>query len=148
LNRVALVLLVMVGGANAAPSADTPAAAALESRLARATAANRANPDDLDTYAALADVQREMGRKKDAAATVQWMLNLRPADVRGLWRAALLREDAGDLDGAAELMTDCYWRISERGKRAEMLGALARVYERMGKTDEARRLREKEKELR
>lgn len=146
MNRVALVLLLMAGGAHAAPSAETPAA--LEARLARATAANRANPDDLDTYAALADVQREMGRKKEAAATVQWMLNLRPTDVRGLWRAALLREDAGDLDGAAELMTDCYWRTTERGKRAEMLGALARVYERMGKPGEARRLQEKEKELR
>jgi tetratricopeptide (TPR) repeat protein len=110
--------------------------------LRAARAANRAHPDNLDTYAELACILRSLGRRAEAVETVQWMLNLRPTDPRGLWLAALLREDTGDLEGASDLMAECFQRTPAglTAKRAEYLLGLARVFKKQGKRQEAEQL--------
>jgi tetratricopeptide (TPR) repeat protein len=73
-----------------------------------AIALNKRIPDDIMVYGLLTDAQAELGNYKEAEASCQWMLDLRPGNVPALTRAAYLRELFGDLDGALELMTSAY----------------------------------------
>jgi tetratricopeptide (TPR) repeat protein len=61
-------------------------------------------PDDLLTYAFLADANVELGNYAEAEEAAQWLLDLRPGNVPGLTRGAFLRELFGDIDGALEWM--------------------------------------------
>src|SRR6202451_3769224 len=65
---------------------------------------NQKMPDDVMLYGLLTDANVELGNYKDAEAAAQWMLNLRPGNLRGLTRDAKLRELFGDTEGAYELM--------------------------------------------
>jgi tetratricopeptide (TPR) repeat protein len=117
-----------------------------EHKLPEAAAAaeklNREAPDDLDVYAILVDTYRASGRRKDAERAAQWMLDLRINDVRGLRRAAALREDSGDLSGAIDLMLQCVHQTpaADRLNRAAILADLARLYQKTGQHAHARQL--------
>ncbi len=75
-------------------------AAALE----EAKTLNKRMPDDVMVWGFLTDANVELGNYDDAEKAAQWMLNLRPANLPGLTRAAYLRELFGDPEGAVELM--------------------------------------------
>ncbi|MFN3324365.1 MAG: tetratricopeptide repeat protein [Bryobacteraceae bacterium] len=139
-SGIAICLLFISLGTRSAPADETQDRQS--KRIEKLRQANRERPDDLDTYAELADALRAAGRQEEAIETVQWMLNLRPTDVRGLWRAALIREDVGDLEGSADLMAECYRRTSpgDAGKRIEFLTGLARVFKKQGKLDDSRQV--------
>src|SRR5688500_10824078 len=55
-----------------------------ENGLEQAKVLNRNMPDDLDTYALMVDAALALGRVEDAEKSAQWMLNMRPEDVRSL----------------------------------------------------------------
>jgi tetratricopeptide (TPR) repeat protein len=65
---------------------------------------NKKMPDDVMVYGFLTDANIELGDYKDAEASAQLMLDLRPGNLPGLTRAAYLRELFGDIDGAVDLM--------------------------------------------
>src|ERR1700751_4021732 len=65
---------------------------------------NKKMPDDGMMYGFLTDANIELGDYKDAEASAQLMLDLRPGNIPGLTRAAYLRELFGDIDGAVDLM--------------------------------------------
>lgn len=95
-----------------------------------ATKLNRQMPDDVTIYGYLADANAELGNYKEAAAAVQWMLNLRPGNIAGLTRAGYLRELHGDLDGALEVMQMAYdaTPYSESEDRAWLLTQIAHLF--------------------
>lgn len=64
---------------------------------------NKKNMDDLQPYGLITDAAIELGDYKEAEEAAQWMLDLRPADPRGLERGARLRELFGNPEGAAQL---------------------------------------------
>jgi tetratricopeptide (TPR) repeat protein len=72
--------------------------------LGEAKKLNKRMPDDVMTYGFLTDANVELGNYKDAEASAQMMLDLRPGNLPALTRAAYLRELFGDIDGALELM--------------------------------------------
>ncbi len=103
---------------------------------------NRRVPDDLTTYALLADALVELGRYEEAEGAVQWMLDLRPGNVAGLTRGAYLREIYGDLDGARDWMAQAFQRLPghEREDRAWVLVHLAALERQLGQLDAAEAL--------
>lgn len=72
--------------------------------LGKARALQARMPDDLMTYAFLADANAELGNYTAAEEAAQWLLDLRPGNIAGLTRGAFLRELFGDVDGALEWM--------------------------------------------
>jgi tetratricopeptide (TPR) repeat protein len=72
--------------------------------LEKAKALQARMPDDLMTYAFLADANAELGNYAQAEEAAQWLLDLRPGNVAGLTRGAYLRELFGDIEGALEWM--------------------------------------------
>jgi tetratricopeptide (TPR) repeat protein len=72
--------------------------------LEEAKALQKRMPDDLLTYAFLADAHVELGNYAEAEEAAQWLLDLRPGNVPGLTRGAYLRELFGDIEGALEWM--------------------------------------------
>lgn len=110
-------------------------AAALE----QATALNREQPDDLQTYAYLTDANIELGRYAAAEQSAQWLLDLRPGNIPGLTRAAYLRELFGDLDGSLDLMQQAYQRTAptETENRAWLLTHMAHLHLLDGQPDRA-----------
>lgn len=107
--------------------------------LEEAEALNRQAPDDLLTYALLADARVELGHYREAEEAVQWMLDLRPGNLAGLTRGAYLRELFGDLDGAIEWMGEAYERTppDEVEDRAWILTQLAHLHLASGEVDGA-----------
>lgn len=94
-----------------------------KSALEEAKALNRRMPDDLLTYAFLADAEVELGNYQGAERAAQWLLDLRPGNVAGLTRGAYLRELFGDVDGALEwmLMAHDQTHFNENEDRAWIL---------------------------
>ena len=80
--------------------------------LEAAKALNQQAPDDVMVYGFLADANAELGEYKAAEDAVQWMLDMRPGNLSGLTRAAYLREVFGDVDGAIDLYTAAFSRMS------------------------------------
>ena len=107
--------------------------------LTKAQALNQKMPDDLMTYAMLADAQIELGKYKDAEQSTQWLLDIRPGTVVGLTRAAYLRELFGDWEGAISLMDSAYQRIApqEIEDRAWILAQLSHLHLGAGRVHEA-----------
>ena len=91
---------------------------------------NKRTPDDVTVYGYLADANAELGNYQEAVDAAQWMLNLRPANVPGLTRAAYLRELHGDLTGAIELMQMAYdsTPFQEMEDRAWLLTQIAHLH--------------------
>jgi tetratricopeptide (TPR) repeat protein len=97
--------------------------------LEQARALNSEAPDDLQVYGFLVDACVELGRYEEAERAAQWMLDLRPGNVPGLTRAAYLREQFGDVDGALELMSAAYQQtpVAESEDRAWLLTHIAHL---------------------
>ena len=107
--------------------------------LTKAQILNQQMPDDLMTYAMLADAQIELGQYKDAEQSAQWLLDIRPGTVVGLTRAAYLRELFGDWEGAISLMDSAYQRTApqEVEDRAWLLTQLSHLHLGAGRISEA-----------
>lgn len=107
--------------------------------LTKAQALNQKMPDDMMTYAMLADAQTELGKYKDAEHSAQWLLDIRPGTVVGLTRAAYLRELFGDWEGAIVLMDSAYQRTApqEVEDRAWLLTQLSHLHLGAGRVSEA-----------
>jgi tetratricopeptide (TPR) repeat protein len=104
-----------------------------------ATKLNKQNPDDVTVYGYLADANAELGNYDEAVNAVQWMLNLRPANIAGLTRAGYLRELHGDLDGALEVMQMAYdaTPYQEAEDRAWLLTQMAHLHLLAGEQQKA-----------
>jgi tetratricopeptide (TPR) repeat protein len=100
---------------------------------------NKQNPDDVTVYGYLADANAELGNYNEAVNAVQWMLNLRPANVAGLTRAGYLRELHGDLEGALEVMQMAYdaTPYQETEDRAWLLTQMAHLHLLAGEQQKA-----------
>ncbi|MHB8915736.1 MAG: tetratricopeptide repeat protein [Thiobacillus sp.] len=107
--------------------------------LTKAKALNQTMPDDMMTYAMLADAQIELGQYKEAEQSAQWLLDIRPGTVVGLTRAAYLRELFGDWEGAISLMDSAYQRTApqETEDRAWLLTQLSHLHLGAGRVSEA-----------
>lgn len=108
----------------------------------QATELNRITPDDLDIYALMVDAARALGMSEAAERAAQWMLNLRPDDVRSMLKTAAVRQDLGDLTGAEDMLVGAFrgTNRAEIGLRAEILTSLAGVSLRRGEKGSARKL--------
>jgi tetratricopeptide (TPR) repeat protein len=100
---------------------------------------NQQAPDDVMVYGFLADANAELGEYQAAEDAVQWMLDMRPGNLSGLTRAAYLREVFGDVDGAIDLYTAAFNRMSptEREDRAWILSQVGHLYLSRGRVGEA-----------
>jgi tetratricopeptide (TPR) repeat protein len=96
-------------------------------------------PDDLLTYAFLADAHVELGNYAEAEEAAQWLLDLRPGTVPGLTRGAYLRELFGDIDGALEwmLMAHDQTHFNENEDRAWILTHVGHLESSRGRLDAA-----------
>jgi tetratricopeptide (TPR) repeat protein len=112
------------------------------SALEEAKKLNKKAPDDVMVYGFLTDANVELGNYKDAEVAAQWMLDLRPANLPGLTRAAYLRELYGDIEGALELMNMAYQSTppSELEDGAWILTQMAHLKLAIGKIEEAEAL--------
>jgi tetratricopeptide (TPR) repeat protein len=110
--------------------------------LIDAVVLNREMPDDLDTYALIVDAALLLARVEQAEDAAQWMLNLRPEDVRSLMAGAAVREALKDHEGAAQMLMDAFARTSRTDieVRARIGVRLARVSHRLGRSSDAQRL--------
>jgi tetratricopeptide (TPR) repeat protein len=100
---------------------------------------NKKMPDDVMVYGFLTDANIELGNYREAEDSAQLMLDLRPANLPGLTRAAYLRELFGDLDGSVELMNMAYQSTppSEAEDRAWILSQIGHLQLMSGKITEA-----------
>jgi tetratricopeptide (TPR) repeat protein len=105
--------------------------------LEEAKALKARMPDDLLTYAFLADAHVELGNYAEAEEAAQWLLDLRPGNVAGLTRGAYLRELFGDVDGALEwmLMAHDQTHFNESEDRAWILTHMAHLEWSRGRLD-------------
>jgi tetratricopeptide (TPR) repeat protein len=104
-----------------------------------AVALNKQVPDDVLVYGFVADASVELGKYTEAEDAVQWMLDMRPANLSGLTRAAYLRELFGDIDGAIDLFNATYNRMAptEVEDRAWILSQVGHLYLSIGQEREA-----------
>jgi tetratricopeptide (TPR) repeat protein len=100
---------------------------------------NKKMPDDVMVYGFLTDANIELGNYREAEDSAQLMLDLRPANLPGLTRAAYLRELFGDLDGSVELMNMAYQSTppSEAEDRAWILSQIGHLQLMSGKITDA-----------
>jgi tetratricopeptide (TPR) repeat protein len=100
---------------------------------------NKQVPDDVLVYGFLADASAELGKYDEAEHAVQWMLDMRPANLSGMTRAAYLRELFGDKEGAIELFTSAFNRMSpsEVEDRAWILSQIGHLSLSMGREQDA-----------
>jgi tetratricopeptide (TPR) repeat protein len=110
--------------------------------LAVASDLNQRVPDDVLVYGFLTDANAELGYYDAAEKSAQWMLNLRPANLPGITRAAYLRELFGDVDGAYELMDMAYQATPppENEDRAWILTQMGHLRLSTGNLDKAETL--------
>src|SRR5262245_11375239 len=110
--------------------------------LADAVQINREVPDELDTYGLIVDASLILGDIDRAESAAQWMLKLRPEDVRSLMRGGAVRAAIKDYEGADQMFKDALAGTSRADimTRASIGTSLARVCLRRGKLVEAERL--------
>jgi len=110
---------------------------------------NARTPDELDYWAVIVDAARGLGKSDEAEKAAQWMLNLRPEDVRGLERAGLVREDLGDLTGAEDMIVEAYKRAppTDTALRVRLLNQMAGVFEKQKNLPQAEKLRKEAKKV-
>lgn len=100
--------------------------------------------DYIETQYVLAQAYRLNGQWDLAEKTTQWMLDLRPEFVGGLWEAALIREHLKDWSGAVDLLNMVYHRTPATNSqtRIQVLGDLARIFDKQQNTKDAALLRQ------
>ena len=104
---------------------------------------SKAAPDDIDLWYSLAQAYRLQGKLDLAEKATQWMLDLRPDFLGGLWEAGLLREHAKDLAGAVDLLNNVYRQIPayKSEDRARILTDIARIFDKQELKADAAMLR-------
>lgn len=109
--------------------------------LSEARTLHREAPDELDAYALIVDSALDVGDIAAAEDAAQWMLNLRPEDVRALRGVASVRFAIHDYEGAAAMLGEAYRRTlpTEAMLRAAILTDLARSAAARGLADLSRR---------
>jgi len=110
--------------------------------LDAAKALNKKVPDDVMVYGQLTDANVDLGNYKDAEASTQWMLNLRPGNLPALTHAANLRELFGDADGSYELLEMAYHSTpsTETEERAWILTQMGHLRFASGNIDASENL--------
>ncbi len=110
--------------------------------LELAKALNKKTPDDVLVYGLLADAAVELGNYNDAEVAVQWMLDMRPGNVRALLRGARLRWLFGDPEGAMDFYSQAYQQIppTQAEDLAWTLTQMAELQLSVGHIDDARKL--------
>ena len=110
-----------------------------EQALELASSVNKLWPDDVLIYGYIADAQMALGNYAAAEEATQWMLNLRPGNIPAMRRTAGMREVYGDLDGAAEMLTNELIQTApnESADRAYVLTRLAHLQLAVGHVTEA-----------
>lgn len=105
--------------------------------------AAKASRDYIETQYVLAQAYRLNGQWEDAEKTTQWMLDLRPEFVGGLWEAALIREHLKDFSGAVDLLNMVYHRTPATNviARIAVLEDLARIFDKQENKKDAGLLR-------
>jgi tetratricopeptide (TPR) repeat protein len=100
-------------------------------------------PDDIEVWYTIAQAQRLLGKLEAAEKATQWMLDLRPEFIGGLWEAGLLREQFKDLPGAVDLLNTVYRATptSKNTERAAILKDIARIFDKQELKAEAAQLR-------
>ena len=104
---------------------------------------SKSAPDDIDVWYTLAQAYRQSGKLDIAEKTTQWMLDLRPEFIGGLWETGLLREQFKDLPGAVDMLNDVYRRIpaSKFEDRSRILTDIARIFDKQELKSDAALLR-------
>lgn len=105
--------------------------------------AAKASRDYIETQYVLAQAYRLNGQWDEAEKTTQWMLDLRPEFVGGLWEAALIREHLKDFSGAVDLMNMVYHRTPSTNVsvKIDVLSDLTRIFDKQGNKKDAVLLR-------
>jgi tetratricopeptide (TPR) repeat protein len=103
----------------------------------------KASRDYIETQYVLAQAYRLNGQWDEAEKTTQWMLDLRPEFVGGLWEAALIREHLKDYSGAVDLMNMVYHRTpaTNPATRITVLEDLVRIFDKQENKKDAGLLR-------
>jgi len=73
-----------------------------EAGLEKYSAALELNPSQAALHTKIGRCERKLGRLEEAAASLERTLQVRPADAEALLELALVREEAGDREGALE----------------------------------------------
>ncbi|MCC7153420.1 MAG: tetratricopeptide repeat protein [Bryobacterales bacterium] len=108
---------------------------------AKAKELNRLMPDELTGYGLLADAQMAQGKLDEAEKNIQWMLDLRRGDPRGMVRAARFRSLTGDPEGALQMYEMAFQRMPGAAEeRAAIVAEMAKIEARQGRRAEAQRL--------
>lgn len=104
---------------------------------------SKQSPDDLEVRYTLAKAYRLTGKFDAAEKMTQWMLDMRPEYVGGMWEAALLREQFQDYTGAVDLLNEVYHRTpkSKVDERVAILEDLARLFDKQENKKDAAQLR-------
>jgi tetratricopeptide (TPR) repeat protein len=81
--------------------------------LVEAQAAQKARPDDIESYRLTAEAHLGLGDYDAAEKSIQWMLDLRigKADAQGWLLVARFREVTGDIEGALDAVNLAYARL-------------------------------------
>lgn len=107
--------------------------------LEKAKALNHRSPDAVPVWGELAEANAGLGDYDEAEKAAQWMMDLRPGNTGAFVTGAALREDWGDLDGAADFLSKALQQTPpfETEQTAWLLTALARLNRTTGKLEAA-----------
>lgn len=110
--------------------------------------ANVERPDDLDALELLAQAQLAANRMELAEGSIQWLLDMRPDDPRGMLLAAQFRDRIGDAEGASDMVTQVIARCAVLPPACARAFALAASMRRKaGDPAEAQQLAQRAAEL-
>lgn len=165
MSKLSIWLIVFFAAADAQQPQQTLAPTDLNAQVARiqsllkqqqfkeaeasATDLNKKIPDELIGYGLLADAQMALGKLDDAEKNIQWMLDLRKGDPRGMVRAARFRALTGDPEGALQMYDMAFQRMpgNTAEERMTVLREMAKIEAKLGRTAEGQRLEKLAEEL-
>jgi tetratricopeptide (TPR) repeat protein len=107
--------------------------------LEKARLLNRRMPDDVMTYAYVADAGMALGNYDEAEHEIQWMLDIRPGNVPAYIRGARLRALWGDPDGAIEFLNQAALQVppEETADQADLFTESAGLQLMQGRVEAA-----------
>jgi tetratricopeptide (TPR) repeat protein len=113
--------------------------------LEQARALNHRMPDAVLIWGYMAEAQAALGDYQQAEEAAQWMMNLRPGNLRAYLTGADLRQDWGDIDGAEEYLSKALQQTPpfESEETAWILTRMATLLRQSGRTDTAESLLQK-----
>ena len=110
--------------------------------LKLATELNHKVPDDIAGWGLVVDSRLALGNEKEAERAAQWILDLRPGSSLGFVKAAEVREQIGDLEGAIQFYEEAARRTAQTDfdERAWLLNQQARLVLKSGNAKRAEEL--------